>query len=288
MATLSLKPFERDILDNILSQVDSIDKNISVDPIENTLNLDQEPRKVHPREGETYNRPTKKLKADDLNFANQGRPLVDPTYVFPAKGFVDDGEQEQGTLNRTDSVLDNVISEESLLDFSPSMRSDLPGVYQEIVAPGLLEANDRSFECDFWEKWSEETEETSGELEVRFLDEKVSTTSPASVDATPQQDTNPNPTRERQYVDSVTDNDVISERGGFSKKHPGNKSYLEHCRGKEEKYKNSNNREKRAMTMAVVQWVLGRGGKFLEREDKFSSRWFIMSEAEVFEKVRRW
>eukprot|EP00980_Cylindrotheca_fusiformis_P016630 scaffold4979_cov73-Cylindrotheca_fusiformis.AAC.2 len=315
----------------------------------------------HPSVEDTNNRPTKKLKAvgavsrSDSDWANQGKPKIDPTIIFQATTFFDDDakEQEQGTLNCTDSAELVQPSDDTKPEgpdraslFPPNPTSVHENVHEECesnddlcsvlkAAEELadeLEAVAEAFDyeptkVDFGgghnkygkegskEALADELEAVAEEfdyapVEVDFggdakygkegseeslCDKEMAKTEcrPASVAdrldenvGTSGQNAIPNPTRGRVYVDAVTDNDVIVENGEFSNDHPGNQAYLEHCIRLEQKYKNSNTNAKREMKIAVVKWVRDRGGRFLVRDDRYSSsRCYILPEAT---KATRW
>jgi hypothetical protein len=95
----------------------------------------------------------------------------------------------------------------------------------------------------------------------------------------------PSPSRSRQIQLRI--HDVICERGSFSNNHDGNRAYLEYVRERQDEYEGIQERvAKTAFSKAIVDWVHGRGGRFLQRDDP-NGPWYEVPDNIARKKVAR-
>jgi len=99
-----------------------------------------------------------------------------------------------------------------------------------------------------------------------------------------------------QYV-IPTDLDVLTGRGGFTKKHPGNIDFRKDIEKEKGRYLELGNTRdekgrlfKTAISEAIVERVKARGGRFLDKvddddHDEKNPRWFVMSDEDAREKA---
>lgn len=69
-------------------------------------------------------------------------------------------------------------------------------------------------------------------------------------------------------VDMVTDNDVLSGRGGGTNSHPGNRVYRDLIMGHMARYETATKKEKPDIARDIVQLVRDKGGRFLRKDEK--------------------
>lgn len=95
----------------------------------------------------------------------------------------------------------------------------------------------------------------------------------------------PSPSRSRQILLRI--HDVICERGSFSNNHDGNRAYLQYVRERQDEYEGIQERvAKTAFSKAIVDWVHGRGGRFLQRDDP-NGPWYEVPDNIARKKVAR-
>jgi len=78
----------------------------------------------------------------------------------------------------------------------------------------------------------------------------------------------------KEYVETVTDIDVLFGRGGRSNHHPGNKIYRELVMQRQAHYRGCVKAEKTGIAQSIVDSIHKSGGRFLEKDN--SSRWYIV------------
>eukprot|EP00980_Cylindrotheca_fusiformis_P016629 scaffold4979_cov73-Cylindrotheca_fusiformis.AAC.1 len=88
---------------------------------------------------------------------------------------------------------------------------------------------------------------------------------------------------------SVTAVDVIGERGQYCNNHVGSKEFRHYCGGLKKEFKACKDKanptkEKGRIIRRVIKWVKDRQGRFLSRKN---SEWYIMSDEDVWKKVRQ-
>jgi hypothetical protein len=82
------------------------------------------------------------------------------------------------------------------------------------------------------------------------------------------------------FVDEITELDVLCGRGGRSNHWPGNKRYRRVIKEMKNTYKSSEGRKsKTGLSRAIVDHVLGYGGRFVREEDE-SGRYYVLTKAE--------
>jgi len=81
--------------------------------------------------------------------------------------------------------------------------------------------------------------------------------------------------KDKEFVDSYTDEDVLFGRGGRSNHHPGNKIYRDLVTKTQTTYRQSDKHQKTKIAISVVENIQQRGGRFLEL-DKATQRWYVV------------
>jgi hypothetical protein len=96
-----------------------------------------------------------------------------------------------------------------------------------------------------------------------------------------EQDTSPSP---REYVDTVGEWDVLSERGGKANHHIGNKRYRKVVSDMRTMYRDTaDKRAKTDLSKSIMEYVGNYGGRFLKKDN--DGHYYVMSKAEARRKT---
>ena len=87
----------------------------------------------------------------------------------------------------------------------------------------------------------------------------------------------------RDYVDVVTEWDVLSERGGKGLHHPGNIRFLVKVRKWKPTYVNASKTDKTKIAKKIVKYVYSYGGRFLKKDK--DGRYYVMTDLESRKKT---
>ena len=90
----------------------------------------------------------------------------------------------------------------------------------------------------------------------------------------------------REYVDVVTEKDVLSERGGKANHHKGNKRYRKIVSEMKAQYRHINAKTaKTDLSKSIVDYVYSYGGRFLKKDKDKEGRYLVMTKAEARKKT---
>jgi hypothetical protein len=80
----------------------------------------------------------------------------------------------------------------------------------------------------------------------------------------------------KDYIeDTYTDVDVLLGRGGLANRHPGNQAYMREKEQIQSRYLAASKVDKTDISQELVDWVHGRGGRFLKVEED-EDRWYVV------------
>jgi hypothetical protein len=82
--------------------------------------------------------------------------------------------------------------------------------------------------------------------------------------------------QKKEYVENLTDLDVLCGRGGKSNHHNGNKKYRDEVGNLQQWYKSSEKNEKTDLSQCLVNYVHSYGGRFLKMEES-NKRWYLVT-----------
>ena len=82
--------------------------------------------------------------------------------------------------------------------------------------------------------------------------------------------------QKKEYVENLTDLDVLCGRGGKSNHHNGNKKYRDEVGNLQQWYKSSEKNEKTDLSQCLVNYVHSYGGRFLKLEES-NKRWYLVT-----------
>lgn len=82
--------------------------------------------------------------------------------------------------------------------------------------------------------------------------------------------------QKKEYVENLTDLDVLCGRGGKSNHHNGNKKYRDEVGHLQQWYKSSEKNEKTDLSQCLVNYVHSYGGRFLKLEES-NKRWYLVT-----------
>lgn len=125
------------------------------------------------------------------------------------------------------------------------------------------------------------SDEGSVSREQQSLNDKSETSS--LDDSSSQEETSAS--RQRVYVDTIRDTDVLCGRGGRSNHHPGNKRYRHVISEMKLSYKKMETKSvKTDLSRAIVDHVCKYGGRFIKKEEA-TGRYYVLTRGEARKKT---